>query len=219
MLQRALLASAALVVAIMLARFFEEGDYFDPVRGRRHCGPPPHEIASWSYTSRTRRPEDQAELERWLQKRPDQVNQLFGAFCHSLLHSAARFGREDLAALLITRGANVNVGTEPRGETPLHLAAQYGHPAVAAVLVDRGADVNAATTFGRTPLHEAASGLAGTSDVDDRVDLAKLLIARGANVNARERGNGRTPLDQTTGTVNQERIATLLVEAGAIPGQ
>jgi hypothetical protein len=196
MLQRALLAAAALVFAIMLARFFEGGDYSDPARGSRHCGAPPQEIKSWSYTSRTLRPEDQAGLEQWLQKEPDQVNQLFGAFCHSALHTAARFGREDLAALLITRGANVNVGTEPRGETPLHLAAQYGQASVAAVLVSRGADVNAATTFGRTP-----------------------LISRGANVNARERGSGRTPLDQTTGTVNQERLATLLVEAGANPGR
>jgi hypothetical protein len=80
MLQRALLAAAALVFAIMLARFFEGGDYYDPARGRRHCGAPPQEIKSWSYTSRTLRPEDQAGLEQWLQKEPDQVNQLFGAF-------------------------------------------------------------------------------------------------------------------------------------------
>jgi hypothetical protein len=213
------MAAAALVFAIMLARFFEGGDYYDPARGRRHCGAPPQEIKSWSYTSRTQRPEDQAGLEQWLQKEPDQVNQLFGAFCHSALHTAARFGRQDLAALLITRGANVNVGTDPNGDTPLHLAAQYGHASVAAVLVSRGADVNAATTFGRTPLHDAAFGQAGTSDLDGRVEVAKLLISRGANVNTRERGSGRTPLDQTSGTVNQERLATLLVEAGATPGR
>ena len=203
----------------MLARFFEGGDYDDPARGRRQCATAPQAIERWSYTSRTRRPEDQAGLEQWLQKDPDQVNQLFGAFCHSALHTAARFGREDLAALLITRGANVSVGTEPRGETPLHLAAQYGQASVAAVLVSRGADVNAATTFGRTPLHDAAFGQAGTSDVDGRVEVAKLLISRGANVNARERGSGRTPLDQTTGTVGQERVVTLLIEAGAAPGR
>jgi ankyrin repeat protein len=221
MLRRALLASAALVFAIMLARFFEGGNYYDPYRGRRHCGAPPEDIQRWSFTNRTRKPEDQAGLERWLEKHPDEVNQLFGAFCHSPLHSAAQFGREDLAARIIARGANVNVGTEPRGETPLHLAAQYGHPAVAAVLVDRGADVNAATTFGRTPLHEAASGLAGTADVDGRVEVAKLLITRGANVNARERGSGFTPLDETTGGAAtpgaNERLNRLLLEAGANP--
>ena len=219
MLQRALLAAAALVFAIMLAEFLEGGDYFDPARGRRHCATAPKAIERWSYTSRTRRPEDQAGLEQWLQKDPDQVDQLFGAFCHSALHTAARFGREDLAVFLITRGGNTNVGTDPNGETPLHLAAQYGHASVAAVLVSRGADVNAATSFGRTPLHDAAFGQAGTSDVDGRVEVAKLLISRGANVNARERGSGRTPLDQMTSTENQERLAALLIGAGASPGK
>ena len=115
------------------------------------------------------------------------MNQLFGAFCHSALHTAARFSREDLAAFLITRGGNINVGTDPNGETPLHLAAN-GHAPVAAVLVSRGADVNAADHVRTTPLHDAAFGQAGTSDVDGRVEVAKLLISRGANVNARERG-------------------------------
>ena len=81
--------------------------------------------------------------------------------------------------------------------------------------------MNAATTFGRTPLHEAASGLAGTSDVDGRVEVAKLLIARGANVNARQRGNGFTQLDETTGGTAtsgaNERLSRLLLEAGANP--
>ena len=48
MIQRALLAAAALVFAIMLAEFFEGGDYIDPARGRRHCGAPPQEIKNWS---------------------------------------------------------------------------------------------------------------------------------------------------------------------------
>lgn len=219
MLQRALLAAAAFVAAIALAEFFEGGDYYDAVRGRRHCATAPQPVENWSSTNRARQHEDRTGLEQWLQKNPDQVNQLFGAFCHSALHTAARFGREDLAAILITRGASVNAGSEPRGETPLHLAAQYGHAPVAAVLVSRGADVNAATKFGRTPLHDAAFGLAGTSDLDGRVEVATLLISRGADVNARENGSGRTPLDQTTGTAGQERVATLLNEAGAARGR
>lgn len=212
--RRVLLAIVALPAAILMAQFFEGGNYRDPMRGNRHCGSPPPEIQSWSYTGRTRQADDRSGLEEWLQKRPGQINELFGAFCHSALHTAARFGRDDLAALLIARGANVNVATDPRHETPLHVAAQYGNAAAAAVLVGRGADVNAATTFGRTPLHDAAFGLAGTSDVDGRVEVAKLLIARGANVNARESGSGRTPLDQITGTANQEALETLLVRAG-----
>jgi ankyrin repeat protein len=221
MISRALLAVFALVFAVLVARWFEEGDYYDPVRGRRHCGAPPAAIRDWSYTSRTRRPEDLTSLERWLQQHPDEVNQLFGAFCHSPLHTAARFGREDLAELLIARGADVHTPDEPRGQTALHLAAQYGHASVATVLVARGADVNAATRFGRTPLHEAVSGLAGTSDLDGRVAVARLLIANGADINARERGSGRTPLDDAVGSsinpANSERMTELLLAGGANP--
>ena len=137
MLPRALLAIVALAAAILMARFFEAGDYYDSYLGRRHCAAPPEDIQRWSYTNRARRPEDQAGLEQWLEKHPGDVNQLFGAFCHSALHSAARFGRQDLAALIIARGANVNVGTEPRGETPLHLAAQYGGPGRGREAADR----------------------------------------------------------------------------------
>ena len=60
------------------------------------------------------------------------------------------------------------------------MAAQYGQAAIATVLVARGADVNAATRFGRTPLHEAVDGLAGTSDLEGRLAVATLLISRGA---------------------------------------
>jgi hypothetical protein len=56
--------------------------------------------------------------------------------------------------------------------------------------------------------------------VDGRVEVAKLLIARGANINARERGNGFTPLDETTGGTAtpgaNDRLNRLLLEAGAI---
>lgn len=215
----ALFAVGAFVFAILLARWFEEGDYYDPVRGRHHCAAPPSAIKDWSYTSRERRPGDLANLNRWLEQHSDQVNRLFGAFCLTPLHTAARFGREDLAERLIVTGADVRTPDEPGGNTALHLAAQYGHAAVATVLVARGADVNAANRHGRTPLHDAVSGLAGTSDLEGRVEVAKLLISHGANLNARERGSGRTPLDNAVNTsvnrVDSERMTELLLAAGA----
>ena len=81
MLPRALLAIVALAAAILMARFFEAGDYYDSYLGRRHCAAPPEHIQRWSSTNRARRPEDQAGLEQWLEKHPGDVNQLFGAFC------------------------------------------------------------------------------------------------------------------------------------------
>jgi hypothetical protein len=193
--QKALIVVALFACAILSARWIERGDYYDPVRGRRHCGAPPPAIQAWSSTNGTRRPADPEELDRWVRANPGRLNQLFGPSCRSALHSAARFGREDLAALLIDRGADVVARDDPRGHTPLHLAAQYGHANVAALLLQRGAEVDARTSMWRTPLHDAVSGLGGTSDLVGRVAVVGLLLASGADVNARERGSGRTPLD------------------------
>ncbi len=214
-----LIAAAALALAVLSARWFEEGDYYDPVRGRRHCSAPPSAIQDWSSTGRTRRPADRINLDGWLEQNGEEVNRLFGAFCLAPLHTAARFGREDLTELLIGRGADVHTPAEPAGDTALHLAAQYGEARVATVLVARGASVNATTKFGRTPLHDAVFGLAGTSDLEGRVAVAKLLIARGADVNARERASNRTPLDyalaDSMNPANRERMSQLLRAAGA----
>ena len=219
MLPRPLLAIAALIVAIVTAWWFENADYVDPVRNRRHCASPPEAIQDWSYNGRTPKPTDAANLERWLKDHGDEINRNFGAFCLTPLHSAARFGRDDLAQQMIASGADVKAGDEPAGNTPLHLAAQYGHVAVAKVLVAAGADVNAGNRRERTPLHDAVSGLGGTSDLEGRLEVVKLLIARGANVNARERGSGRTPLDEAAGgsinRANGERMTDLLLSSGA----
>jgi len=221
MIKRALLAVGVLTFAVLLARWFEEGEYYDPIRGRRHCAAPPSAIKDWAYTNRTRQPVDLVNLDRWLRQHPNQVNRLFGAFCASPLHMAARFGREDVAELLLNRGADVHVRDEPAGSTALHLAALHGHIAVATVLVTRSADVRAATKFGRTPLHDAAFGVGGTSDLEGRLAVARLLISHGADINARERGSGRTPLDDAIGAASDrksgQRMTELLLEAGAAP--
>jgi ankyrin repeat protein len=221
MIYKSLLAVAAFIFAVFLARWIEEGDYYHPLTQRHHCVAWPLAIKEWSYTNRARQPDDLANLDSWLGQHSGDVNRLFGPFCLSPLHAAARFGRDDLAALLITRGADVRTVDEPAGNTALHLAAQYGQAAVAHVLVARGAEVNAATRYGRTPLHEAASELGATSDLDGRLEVAKLLIAAGADVNARERGSGRTPLDDAAASsnnpANSERMTELLLAAGADP--
>ena len=222
MIRKAWLAVAALACSILLARWIEEGDYYNPWTGRQHCGAPPSAIKDWQYTNRTRRPADRVNLDRWLQENRDQINSLFGPFCLAPLHSAARFGREDLAEVLLAQGADVGAQAKPSGDTALHLAARYGHSGIATVLVARGADVNARSKEGRTPLHDAAFGLAGTSDLEGRLAVATLLLARGADVNAREKGSNRTPLDSTAGTsfngADNQRMIQLLLAAGATEG-
>jgi ankyrin repeat protein len=219
MIPRPLLAIVVFIALLVWARWFENRDHVDPLRNRRHCAAAPDAIQDWSFNGRTSQPTDAANLERWLNDHSDDINRQFGAFCLTPLHSAARFGREDLAQQLIAKGADIKAGDEPAGNTPLHLAAQYGHVAVAKVLVARGADVNAGNKRDRTPLHDAVSGLGGTSDLDGRLEVVKLLISRGANINARERGSGRTPLDEAAASsinrANSERMTELLLTSGA----
>ena len=61
------------------------------------------------------------------------------------LQTAARHGRDNVVALLIKKGADVNAADD-YGYTPLHLAAEGGHIGVVKRLVRAGAKVDARTT-------------------------------------------------------------------------
>ncbi len=96
------------------------------------------------------------------------------------------------------------------GFTGLHLAVFFGHADIAGLLLDKGADANAVAanlSFARnaTPLHSAVAA--------DKTELVKLLLARGAKVNATQDG-GYTPLHGAASNGNME-IADLLINAGA----
>ena len=90
----------------------------------------------------------------------------------------------EMIKLLIDRGANVKV-IDDTHHTPLHWASNQE---TAGLLIDAGADVNARTrSDGETILFSAAWGAAQGSPKSGvmYLDLAKLLIARGADVNVK----------------------------------
>lgn len=124
---------------------------------------------------------------------------------YTALLFAARSGDEYSARLLIEAGAKVNQAG-PDGP-PLLMAAASGHEQLALFLAENGADVKARDGFGMTALHWAVQeGLASitAAKVQAPTDslwyhpnmpgLAKTLIARGADVNARI-GKGVPPWD------------------------
>lgn len=101
------------------------------------------------------------------------------------LHWAAHWDDVESADRLIRAGARVNV-TDDGGVTPLALACTNGSALMVRRLLEAKADPNVAGPGGETPLLTAAR--------TGNAETAKLLIARGARVEARESSRGQTPL-------------------------
>jgi ankyrin repeat protein len=58
-----------------------------------------------------------------------------------MLHYAARFGQEEIAAFLLGLKPDVNLAAKV-GATPLHFAASNGYAGVVAMLLKAGAKIN-----------------------------------------------------------------------------
>lgn len=135
--------------------------------------------------------------------------------------AAARKGDVDGVMVLLRDNPGLVNTRGESGETPLHWAAQAGNMLLAELLLKKGADVTAEATlkFGGTPLLWGAERqpemvallLAHGADVKDfnsrngqaalhccarcnnSAEMAELLIAKGADINARD-NSGKTPL-------------------------
>jgi ankyrin repeat protein len=111
---------------------------------------------------------------------------------------AAREDCLECAKLLLNAGANINMVTN-YGWTPLLTATQNRHYKLAAYLLDHGANPNIPNKGGWTPLYlatdnrniEAGDYPVRTPDMD-HLDYIRLLIDKGANVNARVCGPAST---------------------------
>jgi ankyrin repeat protein len=152
--------------------------------------------------------------------------QLLGMAGDAPLHDAVQIKSYDVAALLLSAGADPNVGFGPdhrpcglfnpgdegSRETPLQIAAQNADVRMLGLLLSKGAAINAADAGGRTALHDAVS--AGDQDtMPQRIDTVRFLLAHGADVNAKN-SEGKTPLDVT----NHEVLRPILKEHGAKSG-
>ena len=120
---------------------------------------------------------------------------------------AARDGRLASAKVLLDAGADINIVTPDR-HTPLIIALSSGHFDVAGLLIERGADVNMEDKVGQTALYAAvdAHTVPGsnrpapreTDDTLSSLDIVKMLLAKGARVDAPLRAQlpYRTKLDR-----------------------
>ena len=104
--------------------------------------------------------------------------------------------------LLITTIAAVLLATTAFAG-PIHTAAKKGDLARVQKELDGGADVNEKDENGVTPLHWT-----------ETEEIAELLIAQGADVNAKDDWSGSTPLHRAA-TFGYKEIAELLIAKGA----
>jgi ankyrin repeat protein len=145
--------------------------------------------------------------------------------------NALYHGQKDVVNELLTSGVELNVyeaagtGQTPRlreligadpslinshsfdGFTPLGLAVFFGHPETVNALLDAGADVNVASNESMKVSPLASASAAG------QLEIARVLIAHGANVNARASGDF-TPLHESAASGRIE-FAKLLLHNGA----
>lgn len=123
---------------------------------------------------------------------------------HAPLHYAAVTGNEEMVALLIDKGADLEIRND-RGRTPIILAArEMGGPGVIAILLDAGADIDAKDNYGATALDLAA--WRGTADV------VSLLIERGAGLPVE--GSEARSLLANAASHGLEDLFTTMVEKG-----
>ena len=103
---------------------------------------------------------------------------------------AAKSGRTNVMPQLLTQGALIDA--DPYRGTPLIWAAANGRVETVQWLLDHGADVNRRATFGGPSHGEGVTALHLAAQ-DNRVDVIRLMLARGADPTITDELHGSTP--------------------------
>jgi len=129
------------------------------------------------------------------------------------LSEALKNGHADVAKLLVTKGAKLDLAYRTSFKmTLLHCAAFGGCVDIARDLLTKGAKPDVTANYGNTPLHGAA--------LFGRIDMVKLLLSRGADIRSKD-DTGSTVLHHVLlfytrpHLAERHRTLTLLLQKGA----
>ena len=170
------------------------------------------------------------EVARILIEKGADLDALCGSGKHQYtpLHKAAMRGHRGLVELLLAKGARSRA--TDAGCTPLHEAVRYGHVNTAEAFIRAGASVDLHIAAGLGLKERAVRLLAGGADVDSTIghnesplhwsarngyqDVTALLIAKGADISAKDDLTGATPLHSAASNCHAATVEVLLA-AGA----
>jgi hypothetical protein len=151
-------------------------------------------------------------VEKLIVKYPQHVNARGGWYLTPLVAALAK-KHFQTAELLRNSGADPNIQCYG-GYTPLHSAACYGDVEIVRELLDLRADFNIRNNGGGAILECACSGLSSCDKVPNYpqslANIARLLLDRGADINARD-VRGWTPLHFAM----RVEVVRVLLERGA----
>lgn len=160
------------------------------------------------------------------------------------LHIASAYGHCDMVRILIGSGADIDCLSDD-GETPLNLSIRQGHDDVAAQLIDNKCSLTIRDNKGNLPVHLAVHHdrplitnmiLNKTDDSSARemvniknknytplhiaanngnYEMARLLLASGADVAVKDSESGETPLHFACADGTDVRLVRLLMDTGS----
>ncbi|CAM9383207.1 unnamed protein product [Pylaiella littoralis] len=124
------------------------------------------------------------------------------------LHWAVELGHAAATRALLAAGADVSRRCSGSGMSALDLAARGGHVDIARTIIERGAAVDAAGVLGLAPLHIASKSNKG--------GVIDLLVEAGAQVGAKTKTSGDTPLHLAAVTSSLEAALVLLKHGASV---
>jgi ankyrin repeat protein len=169
--------------------------------------------STWGATGR-----GDVEIARALISKGANVNAA-NTYGRTALTEVSGSGNAEFVSLLLQAGADVNARLRGGG-TALHESALNGHAGIVRALLAHGARPNVTNELGQTPLMLACHcPTGGTVTCAEHVEIVRMLLAAGADVNAQD-AHGLTALRQTEGgpmtKPARDEMKRLLKDAGAM---